>query len=96
MRVLIGTDTFAPDINGAARFARNLAVRLSRRGHSVHVVAPSTNLSSSTATELLDGELITVHRLRSVRWLLHDWIRFPPPWEIGKSLAERWFLPLAD
>ena len=87
MRVLIGTDTFAPDINGAARFARNLAVRLSRRGHSVHVVAPSTNLSSSTATELLDDELITVHRLRSVRWPLHDWIRFPPPWEIGKAVC---------
>ncbi|NYJ19032.1 glycosyltransferase [Glaciibacter psychrotolerans] len=87
LRVLIATDTFAPDLNGAARFARNLAVRLARRGNSVHVVAPSTTLVSSSQPELFDGQLITVHRLRSVRWLLHDWIRFPPPWEIRKAVG---------
>ena len=31
IKVLIACDTFAPDINGAARFAERLAVELERR-----------------------------------------------------------------
>jgi hypothetical protein len=41
LRVLIGADTYPPDINGAARFTTRLAAGLARRGHEVHVVAPS-------------------------------------------------------
>ena len=69
--VLIGTDTFPPDVNGAARFAREHAVRLARRGHDVHVIAPATRMRSSSGIEVYDGQRLTVHRLRSVRWPLH-------------------------
>lgn len=81
-RILIGADTFPPDINGAARFARDHAVRLARRGHEVHVIAPATNTRTSSGIERFDGAEIHVHRLGSVRWPLHDWLRFAPPWEV--------------
>lgn len=85
LRVLIGADTFPPDINGAARFARDHAVRLARRGHEVHVVAPATSMRTRSGIEIYDGQRIHVHRLRSVRWPLHDWLRFAPPWEVRRA-----------
>jgi len=89
---LIGADTFLPDVNGAARFTRDLAVRLAKRGHDVHVVAPATSTRSATGIELIDGQRISVHRLGSVRWPSHDWLRFVPPWRVraaaGRILDE--------
>lgn len=83
-RVLIAADTFPPDINGAAHFARDHAVRLARRGHEVHVVAPATRGRSSTAVERFEGVSIRVHRLRSVRWPVHARLRVTPPWEVRR------------
>lgn len=88
MCVLIGADTFPPDINGAARFARDHSVRLARRGHEVHVIAPATSTRSVSAVEMIDDQLIHVHRLRSVRWPLHDWLRFAPPWEVRSRVRK--------
>jgi glycosyltransferase involved in cell wall biosynthesis len=82
LRILIGADTFVPDVNGAARFTRDLAVRLAKRGHDVHVVAPAVSTRSVTGIELIDGQPISVHRLGSVRWPSHDWLRFVPPWRV--------------
>ncbi len=82
LRILIGADTFLPDVNGAARFTRDLAVRLSKRGHDIHVVAPAVSTRSLSGIEVIDGEHITVHRLGSVRWPSHDWLRFVPPWRV--------------
>jgi glycosyltransferase involved in cell wall biosynthesis len=31
-------------------------------------------------TEVIEGEPMTMHRLPSVRWLPHDWLRFVWPW----------------
>jgi glycosyltransferase involved in cell wall biosynthesis len=81
LRVLIGCDTFAPDINGAARFAERLAAGLVARGHDVHVIAPNSAYRKSPAhTEVIEGEPMTMHRLPSVRWPPHDWLRFVWPW----------------
>jgi glycosyltransferase involved in cell wall biosynthesis len=81
LTVVIGCDTFAPDINGAARFAERLAAGLSARGHDVHVVAPNTAYRRvPPAVEVIEGEPMTVHRLPSVRWAPHDWLRFVWPW----------------
>ena len=41
MRVLIVSDTFAPDINGVARTLRQLSLGLMERGHQVEVVTTS-------------------------------------------------------
>lgn len=81
LRILIGADTFAPDINGAARFAERLAAGLVQRGHDVHIVAPNQRYRrAEAATEVIEGEPMTLHRLPSVRWYPHDWLRFVWPW----------------
>src|SRR5690606_9465667 len=75
-----GCDTFQPQVNGAARFAERLAAGLARRGHEVHVVAPSTGKGTEGVhRELVAGEMITVHRWRSVRWRPHEWVRYSWP-----------------
>nr|WP_233460159.1 glycosyltransferase [Microbacterium resistens] len=81
MTILIGCDTFSPDINGAARFAERLAAGLVQRGHDVHVVAPNQAYRrTKPRTEVIEGEPMTLHRLPSVRWAPHDWLRFVWPW----------------
>ncbi|MCR2813183.1 glycosyltransferase [Microbacterium sp. zg.Y1090] len=81
LTILIGCDTFAPDVNGAARFAERLAAGLAARGHDVHVVAPGRKYKRvPAATEVIEGVPLTVHRLPSVRWPPHDWLRFVWPW----------------
>ncbi len=42
LRILMGADTFAPEINGAATFIARLSAGLVERGHEVHIVAPAT------------------------------------------------------
>jgi glycosyltransferase involved in cell wall biosynthesis len=87
LRVLIGADTFTPEINGAAIFAARLAAGLVARGHDVHVVAPAASSKHGTWTEVIEGQPMTVHRLRSWRWRPHPWLRFALPWEIEKNSA---------
>lgn len=83
LTIVIGCDTFAPDINGAARFAERLAAGLVARGHDVHVIAPNTRYRRNPAhTEVIEGEPMTMHRLPSVRWAPHDWLRFVWPWRV--------------
>lgn len=77
MRILIASDTFAPHINGAARFTERLGQGLVRRGHEVHQVVPSTGLNNFT--EVIDG--MTVHRVRSVAYWGIDNFRCVMPWD---------------
>ena len=89
LRVLIGCDTFAPDVNGAARFAERLAAGLVQRGHDVHVVAPSKRMNrTGSFSETIEGERMTVHRWTSWRWYPHDWLRFVLPWR-ARSYARK-------
>ena len=88
MTILMGCDTFAPDVNGAARFAERLAAGLVARGHDMHVVAPAAGRRHGTWIEEHEGEKITAHRLRSWRWYPHDWLRFALPW-MSKANARR-------
>jgi len=87
LRILIGADTFAPEINGAATFAARLAAGLVERGHDVHIVAPAASRKHGTWTETLEGQPMTVHRLKSWRWYPHPWLRFALPWNIEKNSA---------
>ncbi|MBP2436797.1 glycosyltransferase [Microbacterium amylolyticum] len=89
LTVLLGCDTFSPDINGAARFAERLAAGLVRRGHAVHVSAPSQQYRRTPArTERIEGEDLTMHRLPSVPLPWHEWLRFVWPWR-SKHYARR-------
>lgn len=81
LRVVIGCDTFAPDVNGAARFAERLAAGLTARGEEVHVVAPaSSRRTAGRFVETVEGVPVHVVRLPSWRWYPHDWLRFVVPW----------------
>jgi len=85
LTVLIGCDTFGPDVNGAAKFAERLAAGLVERGHDVHVVAPAAGRKHGTWTEVHEGQPMTVHRLKSWRWYPHDWLRFALPWQVRNN-----------
>ncbi len=88
LRILIGGDTFAPDVNGAAKFAERLAGGLVERGHEVHVVAPRPEGGPNvTRVEEHEGQRMTVHRLRSWRWHPHPWLRYALPWRIEQNAA---------
>lgn len=84
IRVVLGCDTFPPDINGAARFAERLAGGLARRGHDVHIIAPAFDKKFGTFAETHDGAMMTVHRLRSHRLLQHKTLRFVWPFTLRK------------
>lgn len=84
--ILLGCDTFPPDINGAARFAERLAAGLARRGHELHIMAPSINKRYGTYREIHDGVPIVVHRLKSYRLPQHKSLRFIWPFTLRKRI----------
>jgi glycosyltransferase involved in cell wall biosynthesis len=76
MRILLGADTYAPDVNGASTFAQRLAAGLSAR-HEVHVVAPARGVRSTRTTTAAG---IVEHRLRAVPVVVGGTgLRFCPP-----------------
>ena len=83
--VLIAADTFAPDVNGAARFAERLAAGMVSRGHEVNIMAPAASRKHGSWTEIHEGQPMTVHRLHSWRWYPHDWLRFALPWLVRRD-----------
>lgn len=79
-RILIGTDTYPPDVNGAGYFTHRLATGLAQRGNDVHVVAVSD--TGKPYTHVMDG--VTVHRLRSVSAMVYPNQRIVIP---GRTVA---------
>lgn len=82
LRILVGAETFAPDVNGAARFADRLSAGLAARGHEVHVVAPSPE--GEAGVETRDG--VVVHRVTSRRLPWFDAMRVCAPWEAAMEV----------
>lgn len=80
LRILIGADTFVPDVNGAAKFTSRLAAGLVGRGHEVFIEAPAFGPKHGRFVEEHDGAQMIVHRVYSWRWFPHDWLRFILPW----------------
>ncbi|MFC4244408.1 glycosyltransferase [Gryllotalpicola reticulitermitis] len=86
LTIVLGCDTFAPDVNGAARFAERLAAGLVARGHTVHVIAPSrTIFKTGSWDERHEGARLHMHRLFSLRWYPHPWLRFMMPWTMARN-----------
>ena len=69
MKIVISTDIYYPMINGVAVFSRNLASGLSKRGHEVMVLAPSTTGKFSIRTDKKYG--FKVARLTSAKMHLY-------------------------
>lgn len=83
LRICIPTETYSPEVNGAATFAQTLATGLASRGHEVHVICPSATGTPSTRWE--DGVL--VHRVRSHRWFPHPTWTICMPWETKPEVS---------
>ena len=88
LKVVIGADTFPPDINGAARFAERLAAGLVRHGHDVHIIAPAFSKEHGTFIETHDGAQMTVHRIKSYPVLQHKTLRFVWPFTLKHKTDE--------
>lgn len=84
MKIVIGADTYPPDVNGAANFSQRLARGLAARGHEVHVLC-----ASATGPQLIehDGDVV-VHRIKSWSYRKYETLRFAIPWLVG-SEAQR-------
>ena len=83
LKILIGADTYPPDINGAAQFGHRLALGLRDRGHEVHVVAARTASGPSYEIDI-DG--IHEHRLRSHNPPTHPYYRLCYPWSMQSTV----------
>lgn len=86
LKIVLGCDTFPPDINGAAKFTERLAAGLVRQGHEVHVFAPSTNNRFGSYREVHDGAQMIVHRLKSHALPGHKTLRFSNPFGLTSKL----------
>ncbi|MGL5406386.1 MAG: glycosyltransferase [Propionibacteriaceae bacterium] len=84
MRIMLGADTYPPDVNGAARFTERLGRGLVDRGHEVHLVAPSP--VGRPYTENRDG--VIVHRIRSHRYPMVQNFQICMPWEARPAIAK--------
>ncbi len=83
-RIVIGADTYPPDVNGAANFAHRLAVGLAERGHDVHVICPAPQGGGS---ERVTPGGPTVHRVASYGTPFHPTFRVSVPWRIRGAVA---------
>jgi glycosyltransferase involved in cell wall biosynthesis len=83
-RVLISTDTYPPDVNGAAYFTHRLATGLAARGNEVHVICQSE--TGRAGADVEDG--VVVHRLRSAPILVHPTMRVTVPTRLDRLVAD--------
>lgn len=74
MKILIGTDNYFPNVNGASVFSQRLAYYLQKRGHEILVVAPGRQLL--TKQTLVNG--INVFGLGSVPIFVYKDFRWTP------------------
>ncbi|MEU0566573.1 glycosyltransferase [Nonomuraea sp. NPDC005983] len=81
-RILISSDTYPPDVNGAAVFTHRLATGLAARGNEVHVICQSAE--GPATADVVDG--VIVHRLRSAPLLVHPTMRVTVPTRLDRLM----------
>jgi 1,2-diacylglycerol 3-alpha-glucosyltransferase len=74
MRILTATDTYYPDVNGAAYFTYRLATLLAKRGHDVFVMCPSRSFKNTISNH---GE-VAVYGIRSIHLPVYQNFRVSP------------------
>lgn len=67
MRIVIASDTYPPDVNGASVFTGRLVSGLASRGHQVHEIAPSP----TGRAHVEESVGVVVHRVLSHRYPWH-------------------------
>ncbi len=81
MKIIIATDNYYPNVNGASYFTQRHAYQLKKAGHEVLVIAPSRKYSN----EIFEHEGVTIFGIRSMPI---ERIRAPIPL-ITKHLVRR-------
>jgi len=81
MKILITTDSYYPQVNGASVFGQRLAAGLRDRGHDVMVVAPATSLRSGYH----EVAGVNVFGVRSVPVFIYKGMRIVVPVEIERT-----------
>ncbi|MFC1927719.1 glycosyltransferase [Chloroflexota bacterium] len=74
MKILTATDTYYPDVNGAAYFTYRLATLLTRRGHNVFVMCPSRSFKNTISND----EAVAVYGIRSIHLPVYQDFRISP------------------
>jgi len=74
MKILLATDTYYPDVNGAAYFTHRLATVLARRGHNVSVLCPSRSFRNTIS----DCMEVRVYGIRSIHLPVYEDFRVSP------------------
>ena len=82
MKILIATDTYYPDVNGAAIFTYRLATILAKRGHNIFVMCPSRSIKNMVSND----KGFTEYRIRSIRLPLYPNFRISPLFISGKII----------
>lgn len=73
MKIIIGTDNYYPNVNGASYFSQRLAYYLQKRGHEILVIAPGMSLWTK-ATRVND---INIFGLSSFPIFIYKGFRWP-------------------
>ena len=84
LKILITAETYPPDVNGSAQFARRLAHGMLDRGHEVHVAAA---MPTSGASRTMTDDGVVEHRFRSHHAFTHPYFRICLPWEIAREVS---------
>ena len=82
VKILIASDTYPPDVNGAAYFSCRLATILAKRGHNASVICPSQSFRAQTSWQ----EGVRVFGVHSFPLLLYPDFRFSPPFLVKSSI----------
>lgn len=86
MKILIASDTYHPDVNGAAYFSYRLATLLARRGHHISVICPSRRFRKQAFVQ--DGvRVFGVHSFPVPSYLYPDF-RFSPPFLARRAIRK--------
>jgi phosphatidylinositol alpha 1,6-mannosyltransferase len=83
LKIVLACETYSPDINGAAVFARRLAHGLVANGHVVHVLCPSPTGNSYQEDDL--G--VHLHRLPALRYRWHSTFRIVDPRTVSRAVS---------
>ena len=85
LKILIASETYPPDVNGAARFSGQLAASLADKGHQVVVIAPSLN----TKDQVVNNNKLKVFRIGSIGVKkIHPYFRAVVPFNINNKVEK--------
>jgi glycosyltransferase involved in cell wall biosynthesis len=74
MKIILATETYHPDTNGAAYFTYRLAIVLAKGGHRVLVFTPAKKFKTLASVE----EGVTVYRIRAIPTIFNKHYRVSP------------------